>query len=203
MLRKLKWQISAARYNWCQGPVPGRSPTVEKHWLTVAYLLYVQIRSVHCIAVGHRRHEHSINGNIYFKSVALKVVLWMHCSKFLVLLPLPSPPACFTVFPSSHLATLCAGMLGEASWNVIAHGDARAGKWRGNRWVEWVASTLYTTSEHGISTITTADAHTSAASRRLNWRPCRFKWTRPFRRKTKPGFCACAITFQTQSTDNT
>ena len=33
-----------------------------------------------------------------------------------------------------------------------------------------------------------------------NWRPRRFKWTRPFRRKTKSGFCACAITFQTQST---
>ena len=32
------------------------------------------------------------------------------------------------------------------------------------------------------------------------WRPCRFKWTRPFRRKTKSGFCACAITFQKQST---
>ena len=30
--------------------------------------------------------------------------------------------------------------------------------------------------------------------------PHRFKWTRPFRRKTKSGFCACAITFQTQST---
>ena len=28
----------------------------------------------------------------------------------------------------------------------------------------------------------------------------RFKWTRPFGRKTKCGFCACAITFQTQST---
>jgi len=30
--------------------------------------------------------------------------------------------------------------------------------------------------------------------------PRRFKWTRPFRRKTKSGFCACAITFQTQDT---
>jgi hypothetical protein len=58
----------------------------------------------------------------------------------------------------------------------------------------------HTTSEHGVSSITNADAHTSAASSRLNWRPRRFKWTRPFRRKTKPGFCACAITFQTQST---
>jgi hypothetical protein len=32
MLRKLKWQILAARHNWCQGPVPGRGPAVEKHW---------------------------------------------------------------------------------------------------------------------------------------------------------------------------
>ena len=38
---------------------------------------------------------------------------------------------------------------------------------------------------------------------RLNGRPWRFKWTRPFRRKTKSGFWACAITFQTQSTDST
>ena len=37
--------------------------------------------------------------------------------------------------------------------------------------MEWVASTLHTTSEHGVSSITTADAHTSAASSRLNWRP--------------------------------
>jgi len=37
--------------------------------------------------------------------------------------------------------------------------------------MEWVASTLHTTSEHGLSSITTADAHTSAASSRLNWRP--------------------------------
>jgi hypothetical protein len=35
--------------------------------------------------------------------------------------------------------------------------------------MEWVAGTLHTTSEHGVSSITTADAHTSAASS-----PCRF-----------------------------
>ena len=52
----------------------------------------------------------------------------------------------------------------------MAHGDARDGKWRGNWRMEWVASTLHTTSEHGVSSITTADAHTSAASSRLNWR---------------------------------
>jgi len=33
-----------------------------------------------------------------------------------------------------------------------------------------------------------------------NWRPHRFKWTHPFRRKKKSGFCACVIAFQTQST---
>ena len=71
-------------------------------------------------------------------------------------------------------------------------------KWRGNWRMEWVASTLHTTSELGVYSITTANAHTSAASSRLNWRPHRFKWTRPFRRKTIYGFCACAITFKTQ-----
>jgi len=57
----------------------------------------------------------------------------------------------------------------ESSWNVVAHGDAREGKWRGNWRMKWVASTLHSTSEHGVSSITTADAHTSAASSRLNW----------------------------------
>ena len=59
----------------------------------------------------------------------------------------------------------------ESSWNVMAHGEAREAEWMGNWRMEWVASTLHTTSEHGVSSITTADAHTSAASSRLNWRP--------------------------------
>ena len=82
----------------------------------------------------------------------------------------------------------------------MAHGDAREDKWRGNWRIEWADSILHTTYGHGVFSITTADVHTSAASSRLNWRPRRFKWTRPFRRKTKSGFCACAITFQTQYT---
>jgi hypothetical protein len=74
----------------------------------------------------------------------------------------------------------------------------REGKWRGNWQMDWVASTLHTTSEHGVSgitTITTTDALTLTASSRLNWCPRRFKWTRPFCQKTKSGFCVCAITF--------
>jgi len=85
----------------------------------------------------------------------------------------------------------------ECVWKLMAHGDAREGKWRGNWRMECVTSTLHTTSEHGVSSITTADAHTSAASSRLNWRPRRLKWTRPFRRNAKSCFCACAIIFQT------
>ena len=65
----------------------------------------------------------------------------------------------------------------------------REGKWRGNWWIECVASTLHTTSEHGVFSIIIANEPTSAASSRLNWRtPGRFKWNRPFRRKTKSWF---------------
>ena len=92
------------------------------------------------------------------------------------------------------------GILLDSSWNVMAHGDAREGKWRGTWRMEWVASTLHTTSERDVSSITTADAHTSAASSRLNWPPPgRLKWTRPFRRNTKSGFCACPVIFQLAS----
>ena len=90
-------------------------------------------------------------------------------------------------------------MVVDSSWNVMAHGNAREGKWRWNFRIEWVASTLHTTLEHGVYSITTADAHTSAASSGLNWRLRWFKWTRPFRQKTKSGFCVCAITFQLAS----
>jgi len=58
----------------------------------------------------------------------------------------------------------------------------------------------HTTSGRSVSSITNADAHTSAASSRLNRLPRGFKWTRPFRRKTKSGFCAYAIRFRTSST---
>jgi hypothetical protein len=46
------------------------------------------------------------------------------------------------------------------------------------------------------NTTVSADAHNFASISRLNWRPRRFKWTRPLHLKTKSGFCACAITLQ-------
>jgi hypothetical protein len=83
----------------------------------------------------------------------------------------------------------------ECIWNLMAHGDAREGKWR----VNWRIEYSRTTSERGVSSITNVDAHTSAGSSRINWRSRRFKWTPPYRWKTKSGFCACAFIFQTQS----
>ena len=75
------------------------------------------------------------------------------------------------ISPILRSTRLCLQLVVDSSWNVMAHGDAREGKWRGNWRKECVASTLHTTSEHGVSSITTADAHTSAANSRLNWRP--------------------------------
>jgi hypothetical protein len=63
----------------------------------------------------------------------------------------------------------------DSSWIVMTHGDAQEGKWREIWQMEWVSSTLPTTSEHGVSSISTADAHTLAASSQLNWGPRQFK----------------------------
>jgi hypothetical protein len=85
----------------------------------------------------------------------------------------------------------------------MAHGDARVGKWRENNRMEWVTSKRHMTAERRLARAVQTlqvDVHSSLASSRLNWRPHRFKRTRPFCRKTKSGFCACVFTFQTHST---
>ena len=47
-------------------------------------------------------------------------------------------------FNSSYFpfASSCWSLVVELFRNVVAHGDAREGKWRGNWRMEWVASTL-------------------------------------------------------------
>jgi len=68
--------------------------------------------------------------------------------------------------------------------------------------MEWVTSKRHMTAEHRLARAVQtlqADVHNWPASSRLNWCPRRFKWTRPFRRKTKSAFCACANTFQALS----
>ena len=78
----------------------------------------------------------------------------------------------------------------------MAHSDAREGKWRGKMRMEWVASSLALYVGTRSIQLLSTDPPSSTASSWLIWHPCRFKWTL-FRWKTKPGFCACAITFRT------
>jgi hypothetical protein len=64
--------------------------------------------------------------------------------------------------------------------------------------MQWVASTLHTTSEHGVSSITTADTHTSAAGSRLKLTPppADLNGLVRFAERPKSGFCTCAVIFQ-------
>ena len=82
----------------------------------------------------------------------------------------------------------------------MAHDDALEGKWRGNWRMEWVASTL-TLPRNMVYPALLPPMRTPRLPA-VNWTdaPRRFKWTHPFRRKTKSGFWACAITFQTRYT---
>ena len=91
MLRKLKWQSPGepltARYNWCQGPVPGRGPAVEKHcsrlWLHMYPLpgvfggtcfLYIQgTRTLEMDAVGFS-NTLVMNARLYITSQ--KTMTW-------------------------------------------------------------------------------------------------------------------------------
>ena len=59
-------------------------------------------------------------------------------------------------------------------WHTVTQGGEVKGKL-----VEWVASTLHTTREHVVCSITTDDAHTSAASSRLNCLPTHPSQLRP------------------------
>jgi len=55
--------------------------------------------------------------------------------------------------------------------------------------MQWVASTLHTTSEHGVSNITTADAAQLGCHQSTELTPTgRFKWTRLFRAKDEIWF---------------
>ena len=94
------------------------------------------------------------------------------------------------------------GMKLDSSWNVMAHGDTREGKWRG-KLANGVGSQY---PSHYLGTRCIQHYYRC-------WRTPRLPavdWTDApradlnglvlFARKTKSGFCACAIIFQTQST---
>ena len=85
----------------------------------------------------------------------------------------------------------------EWVWNLMAHGDARKGKWRGNWRMEWVASIL--TLPRNVVYPALLTLMRTIRLPAVDW--TEFKWTRPFRRKTKCDFCTCAIRFQTHYTN--
>ena len=86
----------------------------------------------------------------------------------------------------------------DSSWNVMAHGDVREGEVKGKLGNE--LSSQYPSHYLGTWCI----QHYYRWYAHLGWPvvdwtdapPGRFKWTRPFHRKKKSVFCACAITFQ-------
>jgi hypothetical protein len=67
--------------------------------------------------------------------VTVTVTLWL----FIGVLPVSNRGWGFLVF--SQCLPERASVV-ECVWNLMAHGDAREGKWRGNWRMEWVASTL-------------------------------------------------------------
>ena len=104
-----------------------------------------------------------------------RFIVWHMDTKFLTnLLPL-----------SSRLenggSMLSEGLI-NCIWNVMAHGDAREEKWRGNKRMEWVTSKRHMTAEHGLARAVQtlqADVHSSPATSRLNWPHCRFNPLKP------------------------
>jgi len=72
-------------------------------------------------------------------------------------------------------------------WHTLTHGrGSEGGNWR----MECVTNTLHTTSEHGVSSVTTADPRTPRLPV-VDWTDTpagRFKWARPFRAKDEIWF---------------
>jgi hypothetical protein len=102
-----------------------------------------------------------------FKSSGMWCVLWhvvpsvskCHCT--FISCVTQSTWNFLTIRDEGRVQLKCDGTRWRKGWR------SEGGNWR----MELVASTLHTTSEHGVSSITTTGTHTSAASSRLNWRP--------------------------------
>ena len=94
-------------------------------------------------------------------------------------------PTCFDTIVSSSGSLLSYASMSDAVeiwWHTVTHGRGSEGEtgewsgWRGNWRMEWVASTLHTTSEHGVSSINTADG-TRWRTGGGKWRGnCRMQW---------------------------
>jgi hypothetical protein len=140
-----------------------------------------------------------------------------------IMSPVQLAEKCLCVYHNLHKTNICVSSwdfcsgdgscFGILDFNTVFLPNLCRARWEpgGTRWctgeevkeklVNGVGSQYsHATSEHGVSSITQANVHTSAASSRLNLFPHRFKWTHPFWGKMKSGFCVCAITFRTSYT---
>ena len=141
-----------------------------------------------------RNHRQELNTKLTRK-IVIKFVSWYvgwvpHFSNFTSELQVTDFVSLLLVCVQGTLQLKCDG----TRWRT--GGGSEGGNWR----MQWVASTLHTTSEHGVSSITTADAHTSAVPA-VDWTdapppPADLNGLVLFARRTKSGFCSCAITFQ-------
>ena len=145
--------VQGINFEFASRPVHS-SDTIVLEMSRFCCLMYIQTT---------RSKLHQISDAYLKKTVAIKNWIWEKLKNKLI-----SRNICRHLFQN----VLCLQAQIDSSWNLMAHGDARERKWKGNWRMGWVASTLHTTWEHGVSSINTADnAHNSAASSRLNWRP--------------------------------
>jgi hypothetical protein len=110
---------------------------------------------------GHGRRRSSLN-EFYIR----EKVNYTFCeTSYLLLRPLNyAEKSCLPSTASTNLHRWYSPA--EIWWHTVTHGngsEGETGEWSG------VASTLHITSQHGVSSITTADTHSLAASSRLNW----------------------------------
>ena len=88
-------------------------------------------------------------------------------------------------------------------WNVMAHGDVWEWKWRGNWRMEWVASTLHSTSEHatiGSRGVRISGSNAGYTMFRGSVRVQATRSIRQFPLHFPSRASPCAITFQLDST---
>ena len=82
--------------------------------------------------------------------------------------------------------------------NLMAHRDARQGKWRGNWRMEWVASTLTPPSNVVYPALLKLMRTPRLPAVDRTDAPTDLNWFVRFGGKKKSGFCACAIMFRTR-----
>jgi len=110
---------------------------------------------------------------------------WLSCSCSPPLATAVHVPLLPRTGRGASLCTLFETAVVECVWNLMAHVDAREGKWKGNWRMEWVASTLTLHRNVVYPALLTLMRTPRLPAVDWNGRPRRFKWTRPFRRKTK------------------